>query len=228
MRKKPYQEDGITLRSWKKAQVAQGGTGKRGVIQSPGCGKCRGELPWEHHTYFPPADHLSPVSGMRIGILSDTHDNLPMVAKAVARLNGLSPDLVLHAGDFVAPFVLPRLAGLPCPCIGVFGNNDGDRTLLAAKARETGNVEIHGCFTVRQAGGRSIALVHGHEPEALDEIAGAGIFDVVVYGHTHRPSIIERNGTLLVNPGEVCGYLTGTGTVAVLETGQLEAKILEL
>jgi putative phosphoesterase len=179
-------------------------------------------------TYFPPADHLSPVSRMRIGILSDTHDNLPMVERAVARLNGLSPALVLHAGDFVAPFVIPRLAGLSCPCIGVFGNNDGDRALLAAKARETGNVEIHGCFTIRKAGGRSIALVHGHEPEALDEIAGAGIFDVIVYGHTHRPSIMERNGTLLVNPGEVCGYLTGTGTVAILETGQLEAKILEL
>ncbi|MDD1659090.1 MAG: metallophosphoesterase [Methanomicrobiales archaeon] len=165
---------------------------------------------------------------MRIGILSDTHDNLPMVEGAVARLNGISPDLVLHAGDFVSPFVIPRLARLSCPCIGVFGNNDGDRILLAAKAREAGNVEIHGCFTVRQADGRSIALLHGHEPGAVDEIAGAGIFDVVVHGHTHRPSITERGGTLVVNPGEVCGYLTEKGTIAVLETGRLEAKILEI
>ena len=165
---------------------------------------------------------------MRIGILADTHDNLPMVERAVSRLNGLSPDLVLHAGDFVAPFVIPRLARLSCPCIGVFGNNDGDRALLAAKAREAGNVEIHGCFTVRQAGGRSIALLHGHEPDAFGEITGAGIFDVVVHGHSHQPSISESGGTLVVNPGEVCGYLTGKGTIAVLETGRLEAKILEL
>jgi hypothetical protein len=165
---------------------------------------------------------------MRIGILSDTHDNLPMVERAVTMLNGLSPDLVLHAGDFVAPFVIPKLAGLSCPCIGVFGNNDGDRALLAARARESGNVEIRGCFTVRLADGRSIALVHGHEPDALGEIAGAGIFDVVVCGHSHRPSIEERGGTLVVNPGEACGYLTGRGTVAVLETGSLEAEILEI
>jgi len=165
---------------------------------------------------------------MLIGILSDTHDNLPMVERAVARLNGLSPDLVLHAGDFVSPFVIPRLAALSCPCIGVFGNNDGDRALLAARARESGNVELRGCFTVRHADGRSIALIHGHEPDALGEIAGAGIFDVVVHGHNHRPSISERGGTLVVNPGEVCGYLTGKGTIAVLETGRLEAKILEL
>ena len=165
---------------------------------------------------------------MRIGILSDTHDNLPMVDRAVAMLNGLSPDLVLHAGDFVAPFVVPRLAALACPCIGVFGNNDGDRALLASKARESGRVEIRGSFTVRQADGRSIALLHGEDPGTLDEIAAAGIFDVVVHGHSHRPSVVERAGTLLLNPGEVCGYLTGKGTVAVLETGDLEAKILEL
>jgi putative phosphoesterase len=165
---------------------------------------------------------------MRIGILSDTHDNLPMVERAVARLNGLSPDLVLHAGDYVAPFVIPRLAGLACRCIGVFGNNDGDRALLAAKARESGKVEIHGCFTVRFADGRSIALLHGHEPGTREEIAGAGIFDVLVHGHSHQPSVTRKGKTLVVNPGEVCGYLTGRGTVAVLETGRMEAEILEI
>jgi hypothetical protein len=165
---------------------------------------------------------------MRIGILSDTHDNLPMVERAVARLNGLSPDLVLHAGDYVAPFVIPRLAGLTCPCIGVFGNNDGDRGLLAAKARESGRVEIHGCFTARFADGRSIALTHGHESGDLEEIAGAGIFDVLVHGHSHRPSVTTKGKTLVVNPGEVCGYLTGRGTVAVLDTKRMEAEILEI
>jgi putative phosphoesterase len=165
---------------------------------------------------------------MRIGILADTHDNLPMVEKAVARLNALSPDLVLHAGDYVAPFVIPRLAVLSCPCIGVFGNNDGDQTLLAARARESGKVEIHGYFTAKLADGRSIALLHGHEAGALDGVAGSGIFDIVVHGHSHRPSITEKGGTLVVNPGEVCGYLTGRGTVAFLETGPLEAEILEI
>jgi putative phosphoesterase len=165
---------------------------------------------------------------MRIGILSDTHDNLPMVERAVARLRGLSPDLVLHAGDFVAPFVIPRLGVLDCPCIGVFGNNDGDRALLAKQAGESGNVEIRGCFTVKVADGRSIALLHGHEPGALEEIAGAGIFDAVVHGHSHRASVVKMGRTLMVNPGEVCGYLTGRGTVAVLETGRMEAEILEI
>jgi putative phosphoesterase len=181
-----------------------------------------------HPTFFPLPAHLSPVILMRIGILSDTHDNLPMVDRAVARLAALSPDLVLHAGDFVSPFVIPRLAALPCPCIGVFGNNDGDRGLLAEKARESGRVEIHGSFMARLLDGRSLALLHGHEVGTVGEIAGTGLFDLVVHGHTHRPSVITKGRTLLVNPGEACGYLTGRGTVAVLETGPLEAKILEL
>jgi uncharacterized protein len=165
---------------------------------------------------------------VRIGILSDTHDNLPMVDRAVARLAALSPGIVLHAGDFVSPFVIPRLAALPCPCLGVFGNNDGDRGLLAVRARESGRVEIHGSFMARLLDGRSVALIHGHEPGVLEEIAGTGIFDLVVHGHTHRPAVTRTGRTLLVNPGEACGYLTGTGTVAVLETGTMEAEILEL
>jgi putative phosphoesterase len=165
---------------------------------------------------------------MRIGILSDTHDNLPMVDRAVAMLNGLSPDLVLHAGDFISPFVIPRLAALSCPCTCVFGNNDGDHALLLAKARESGRVEIRGHFTAGLLDGRAIALLHGHEPEAPGEIAGAGIFDAVIHGHTHRPSVERRGRTLLVNPGEACGYLTGRGTVALLETGPMEAEILEI
>ena len=178
---------------------------------------------------FPDPGPCSTGDPVRIGILSDTHDNLPLVDRAAAMLAALSPGLVLHAGDFVSPFVIPRLvAALPCPCIGVFGNNDGDRALLAAKARESGNLEIHGSFMARLIDGRSVALLHGHEAGAVEEITGTGLFELVVHGHTHRPSVTEKGGTLLVNPGEACGYLTGKPTVAVLETGPMEAEILEL
>ena len=68
---------------------------------------------------------------MRIGILSDTHDYLDMVDAAVNRLNREGVDLVLHAGDYISPFVVPRLAKLKSPLIGVLGNNDGDHQLLA-------------------------------------------------------------------------------------------------
>ncbi|MEM1767624.1 MAG: YfcE family phosphodiesterase, partial [Candidatus Bathyarchaeia archaeon] len=66
---------------------------------------------------------------MLIGLMSDTHDNLPMVEKAVSLLNDRKVELVLHAGDYVAPFVIPKLRELKAKVIGVFGNNDGDKEL---------------------------------------------------------------------------------------------------
>ncbi|MEJ2243776.1 MAG: metallophosphoesterase [Candidatus Bathyarchaeota archaeon] len=62
---------------------------------------------------------------MIIGIISDTHDNLPMIEAAVNKLNELNVELVYHAGDYIAPFVDSKLRNLKAPLIGVLGNNDG-------------------------------------------------------------------------------------------------------
>lgn len=67
---------------------------------------------------------------MLIGILADTHDNLEKVDAAVRSLNAKGVEMVLHAGDYVSPFVIPRFANLQSPMIGVLGNNDGDHRLL--------------------------------------------------------------------------------------------------
>jgi putative phosphoesterase len=64
---------------------------------------------------------------MRIGVLSDTHDHLGYLRRAVDALRDLQVELVLHAGDYVAPFVVNELQRLPCRVLGIFGNNDGER-----------------------------------------------------------------------------------------------------
>ena len=51
---------------------------------------------------------------------------------------------------------------------------------------------------------------------------------MVVHGHTHRAGVRREGKTLVVNPGEVCGYLYGRPTVAVLDTDKLEVKFVEL
>ena len=104
---------------------------------------------------------------MLIGAISDSHDNLPQVEKAVKILNEQKVGLVLHAGDYVAGFVVPRLAKLNCPLIGVFGNNDGDHELLKKRFGETSNCTIHDRFTQVNVESYRIALLHGHETELL-------------------------------------------------------------
>ena len=165
---------------------------------------------------------------MLIGAVSDTHDNLPAIEKAVKYLNGQKVDLVLHAGDYVAGFVIPKLAKLNSKLIGVFGNNDGDHELLKKRFGETINCEIHERFAKVEVEGYKIALLHGTETELLDAIIDSGYFDAVIHGHSHYLGIRKKGKTLSINPGEVCGYLTGKSTLALLDTVKNEAEIIEL
>ena len=165
---------------------------------------------------------------MLIGAISDTHDNLPLVEKAVKLLNDQQVGLVLHAGDYVAGFVIPKFKQLNCKLIGVFGNNDGDHELLKKRFSETSNCTIHDRFAALTVDGYRIALLHGEETELLNAIVDSGYFDAVIHGHSHNKSIERKGKTLAINPGELCGYLTGKPTIALLDTVKHEAKIVEL
>jgi len=163
-----------------------------------------------------------------IGVISDTHDNLPMIEKAVEKLNDTKVALVLHAGDYVAPFVISKFKALNTQLIGVFGNNDGDHEFLKKRFNECKNCEIHDRFTEVNADGFKIALVHGDDTELLEALINCGSFDAVIHGHSHMVGAAKRGRTLVVNPGEVCGYLSGKSTLALLDTVKREAKIIEL
>ena len=164
---------------------------------------------------------------MIVGLIADTHDRLKMVDKAIEMLNEQEVKLVLHAGDYVAPFVIPRFKELNAKLVGVFGNNDGDRELLKKKFSDLG-LEIHGGFAELNVDGLKIALLHGHEEELLNALINSEGFDVVVHGHTHKAEIYRKGKTLIVNPGEACGYLSGKPTIALLDTNERNARIIEL
>jgi len=146
----------------------------------------------------------------------------------VKRLNNEKVDLVLHAGDYVAPFVIPKFKALNAKLIGVFGNNDGDHELLKKRFSETENCEVRGRFAEIDADGFKIALLHGDEEELLKALINCECFDAVIHGHAHMTGVRKKGKTLIVNPGEVCGYLSGKSTMALLDTVKREAKIIPL
>ena len=164
---------------------------------------------------------------MIVGLIADTHDRLKMVDKAIKKLNEQKVELVLHAGDYIAPFVIPMFKELKAKLVGVFGNNDGDHELLKKRFSELG-LEIRGGFAELNVDGLKIALLHGHEEELLKALINSEGFDVVVHGHTHKAEVYRKGKTLVVNPGEVCGYLSGKSTIALLDTDKGEAEIIEL
>lgn len=159
---------------------------------------------------------------MRIGILSDTHDNLAPTRKAIELFNRTRVEYVIHAGDYTSPFTLKLFKELHCPYTGVFGNNDGDKLLLQERAG--GNLRSQPyLFTLHN---RRIVVMHEHH--VVEALADSGHFDLVVYGHTHKPDIRKVKNTLIVNPGEVGTWLHGTSTVALVDLNTMEGEIIDL
>lgn len=156
---------------------------------------------------------------MNVGILADTHDNLPAIRYLAAYFRQQDVESVIHAGDFVSPFTIPELVRFPGPVHGVFGNNDGDRETLLSKARDT-TVEIERPPHRFRLGGREFLL--SHRPEDVPEEIPPEV-DVVIHGHTHERTVeTGPNGHLRVNPGEAGGWLTGALHAVVLDTDTLD------
>ncbi|MGC9051468.1 YfcE family phosphodiesterase, partial [Pyrobaculum sp.] len=76
--------------------------------------------------------------------------------------------------------------------------------------------------------GRRVAVYHGTSPVLLRALVESGIYDVVIYGHTHQAAVERRGKTLVVNPGELCGCLTGRSTYAVIDLERLEVELVFL
>lgn len=159
-----------------------------------------------------------------IGILSDTHDNLTRVREAVRLFNDAGCDLVVHAGDFVAPFTAEELRNLKAPVKAVYGNCDGERAGLAQAFRGIGEIREEP-FAFEHAG---LRFVVAHLEGLAARFLAARTCDVIVSGHTHRALIETRDGVLLVNPGEAGGWLRGKSTVALLDPAARTAEIVTL
>jgi len=163
----------------------------------------------------------------KIGIIADTHDRLQLIDAAVERLNSEGVRLVLHAGDYIAPFTALRFKPLKAKLIGVFGNNDGDQNLLRRRFEEVG-AQIYGRFAEINVDGLRMALIHGEDEILLKALINSNYYDVVVHGHTHKAETYNVGKTLVINPGEVCGYLTGHATMAILDVKAMRAEIITL
>lgn len=172
---------------------------------------------------------------MKIGVISDTHDYLPSVRKAIQIFRERQVEMVIHGGDWVAPFVpkfIKELSSpLCCPIQSVFGNNDGDVYLMLQMNHSLGwGIEFHKEIFKMEAGGRRIAVYHGTEPLITEALIRCQKYDAVFTGHTHQTVNEKINGTLHLNPGTT-SFVRGTqilaeATVAIYNTDLNAAEIV--
>ena len=160
---------------------------------------------------------------MIVGLISDTHDRIRSIKRAMSLFREEGVELVLHAGDIISPFTAKYF---DIEMMAVFGNNDGDRLNLE---KNFSNCRFLGEFgEVELSNGKKVFLIHKLEDWLLEVLVSSGRYLAIVHGHTHVPEIKELGGTKVVNPGEACGYVSGKETMALLDTEREEVWIKTL
>jgi putative phosphoesterase len=162
---------------------------------------------------------------MRVGLLSDTHDRLPAIDALLRYMQRQGVSLVLHAGDYCAPFALQPFVERNMQVIGVFGRNDGDREGLRAFAQQGIGIELFEAPHSMELGGQRILLVHDLADASQRSIEAHSI---VLHGSTHREEMKTRGDTLIVNPGEGCGWLHGEPSGAILDLETRDVQFFKL
>jgi putative phosphoesterase len=150
-----------------------------------------------------------------------------MIDKAVKKLNEREVRLILHAGDYISPFTVKHFNPLNAQVIGVFGNNCAERNVLKKLFSQIGG-DLRGFFAEIKIEELKIALIHGHNEELLHSLVDSEAYDLVAHGHTHRQNVRRKGITLVINPGEVCGYLSGESTLAIVNLNTRNVEILYL
>ena len=160
---------------------------------------------------------------MKVGVVSDTHNNLKNCNKIVALLNEAEVDRVIHTGDITQAKTLAIFAGLNAPLWGVFGNNDiGERDSLTHAANQFGFEFIEPPMTLHWLDKKLVVV---HDPLELSGVNPED-YDIILHGHTHRQTIEYDGGQLRFNPGECAGHMAGYNAIGVLNLQKLSVEIL--
>jgi putative phosphoesterase len=159
---------------------------------------------------------------MKAGIISDTHDHLDNLKKILRIFLEKNVGHIFHAGDFTSPFTLRVMKESRIDFTAIFGNNDGDRLLLSRISEGKIHTQPHKT-TLHN---KNIILVH--EPDIVEELAKSQSFDLIIYGHTHSQETKNTGRTLIVNPGEACGWLTGKATACIIDLQTMEVEAIRL
>lgn len=160
---------------------------------------------------------------MKIGILSDTHNERDRTRRAVEMLVQQGAELLVHCGDLSGPEIVRECSVLPF--YFTFGNHDADTVPYLREAAEE-----HGATCLEWGGefevaGKRIAVVHGHLTSDLRPLVDARP-DYLLYGHFHVPLDANEVPTRRINPGAL--YRAEEYTVAILDIVANELRFLSI
>jgi len=164
---------------------------------------------------------------MKVGILSDTHNHIENIQKALEIFTQFRPDVIIHCGDAttiesIEWFCEYRL-------IFAFGNGDVINGGIKASLKSY-NLNNYAGFVFRgEVGGKMVGVTHGHLPEFLDELTTENQMDYVFSGHTHLRMDQRIGKTRWINPGSLGGIKKQSRSLALLDldTDELIFKMVD-
>jgi putative phosphoesterase len=165
---------------------------------------------------------------MKIGIISDIHENFHNLILALAAMKAEGVEQILCLGDLMNDGIAKVLSISEIPVFMIWGNNDGDKIMLMRTALKPGsNLKVsNNTYDFLDYDGRKIFITHFDD--LAEPMALSNRFDAVFFGHTHLPGVKLNGRCLIVNPGELSAQRTGKATVAVYDTKIHMANIITL
>jgi putative phosphoesterase len=162
---------------------------------------------------------------MRVGLMADSHDRIPAIAELLKLMREGGATMVLHAGDYVSPLALKPFEDLHMTLAGVFGKNDGDHQSLQQRASAGLGLELFESPHSFEVAGHQIMLTHD-----LGDVQKRSVskHSVIVHGFTHEQNMKTQGDSLVVGPGESCGWLYGTPRAALLDLDTKHVEFLAL
>lgn len=174
---------------------------------------------------------------MKIGVISDTHDDHQNVVRAFDEFKIRKCEMVIHCGDWTLPPTLELISELSqemgLEVAGVFGNRDLVDELI------TSNELLPHRITLPQTNmleleieGKLYAIAHGHENNIMQDILKNENYCALFTGHSHKPAIVKHNNLTIINPGSIAFSVPASKnfvpTVAIFDTEKNEGKIVKL
>ncbi len=161
------------------------------------------------------ASNINPKTFMKLGIISDIHDKVDILRKALDILQ--KTDALICCGDLCSPFVIRELGTHYNKEIHlVLGNNDADIFRITQNSQSFPQIKMYPEMGDITLANKRIGFIH--YDNLARPIIASGWYDIFCFGHNHQYEIGIEGKTRFINPGELSGVLTGKSTCAILDT----------
>ncbi len=160
---------------------------------------------------------------MKIGLISDTHNDVEMTKKAIEIFKSHDVKMIIHSGDLTSPKMLHLFVGIECKF--VLGNVDLDIELINNEARGLGFGTVERTCDLK-IDNKRILVIHGNDVSIFRKAVASGEYDYIIKGHTHFFENYVSNNARIINPGSLYG--SDEHTIVILNTANEMVKKIEV